>query len=276
MFHTPMRTSWLILPALLLSAIVASIATGQSNVSIAEVVTQKRQAFHLSGAEAATLREQFQCLASHAEGGADWKRHRESYLRQAVAAGKIELFDALLHDDPSKPARDHNGKTALMYAAEAGLLEVTAKLLPLREKTRWTFRYSSDYRAGLEYLNACDDVTDATFGYTALMYAASAGKADVAAYLLNAGADPDRQCGFAQFKAAQLAQMGGNGDIVALIDQKMADRPWYQQMWDSVDFKSSAFWWGLGVLGATMVGLWRIVRVFRRHWAETIPPGQGA
>lgn len=244
-------------------------------------VDSRRQAFALSAADAGILRADLRRLAALEADSARWKRLREQLLREAVAAGKVPLFDALLQDRPGAPAADHNGKTALMYAAEAGNLDVLAQLVPLKGDGKkpphyaWTYRYGAPEER-IAYLNRCDEVTDTTFGYTALMHAAGAGKADAAAYLLNAGADPDVRCGFAQFSAAQLAQMGGHGDIVALIEQKKADWPWWVQMWDSLDFRSSVFWWVLGLASAFALALWRFIVLFRRKWRESAPAGPGA
>jgi hypothetical protein len=230
----------------------------------------KRAPFHLTEADTRTLESDLRRLSKLPESSELWKQLREEILKGYIASANVSLFDALLHDDPARPAKDHYGRTALMYAAGAGNLEALSRLVTLKDKQRWVYRYHPDPKRAAEYLNACDDVTTATYGYTALMYAADRGKADCAAYLLNAGADPQVKCGFAQFTAAQLAEMHGHSGIAALIDKKLAEKTWYGEIVESLDFRLMLLG-GVVALPAMFFGGRRFIRIVRRRWRETAP-----
>lgn len=168
----------------------------------------------------------------------------EPQLKAAIQAGDLDRFNALLGQAPDKPAVwEHNGKTALMYAAEAGNIDVVSALIHLKDGKTWTFRYApDDFDAGIAYMNRCEKRTEETHGYTALMYASANGHVDVVNYLLNAGADPDVQCGFGQFTALQLAENAGHDrrdEIIGAIERKRDDKPWLRRQLDDLDLGST-------------------------------------
>jgi len=191
----------------------------------------------------------------------------EPRLRAAIQAGDLDRFNALVGQKPGTPAAwEHNGKTALMYAAEAGNIDVVSELIPLKDGKTWTFKYDpDDFNAGITYMNRCDKLTEETFGYTALMYASSKGHVAVVNYLLNAGADPGAKCGFGQFTALQLAQNADHDrrdEIVSAIERKIDDKPWLRRQIDNLDIGSTLadVLIGFVVGGASISGLILTIR----------------
>jgi hypothetical protein len=188
----------------------------------------------------------------------------------------IDLFNALLGEPRDQPASDPNGKTALMYAAEADRFEVLRTILPLQAKVsryerfrrflgrprRMPFDplYREEDDQGREYIDWCDKD-----GYTGLMYASVEGNAEAVNYLLNAGADVENRCVVAQFDALQLAQNKGRSDVVSAIERKLRDKPWWRQVFESSDF-GSALMWGFVLGGVSIPGMTLAALRFFQYW----------
>ncbi len=210
----------------------------------------------------------------------DARAYNEPYTKtrpEDVAKSKkvynIDLFNSLLGEDRQKPARDHNGKTALMYAAEANQLEVLRTLLLLPGKVPFEPLYKKTDDKGHKYIDWCDKD-----GYTALMYASAAGSVEAVNYLINAGADINTHCEVAQFTASELAQNAGHGDIVDAIEKKRNEIEaateaagwWAGQWWKGLVTNHEVVapvLWGLLAWGFYLV-IWRVrwqIRLGRAH-----------
>jgi hypothetical protein len=172
----------------------------------------------------------------------------------------LDLYDALVRlakgekGSPVGPTADGHGKTALMYAAEAGELDVVAELIKLKNSEFSICRYSpGNIELMQAYIDRCDDPSDKTYGYSALMYAAANGHADVVSYLLNAGADPNAQCKFAKFNAIQLAKMNGHDKVVAAIEWKQQHDTSISPWWSNI-----STWLAMLGMSGVVTGGWLI------------------
>jgi ankyrin repeat protein len=179
----------------------------------------------------------------------------------------IDLFNQLLGQPRQEPARDHNGKTALMYAAEHDRFEVLRTLLPLSRKNGFQSLYRQPDAKGRKYIDWCDK-----HGYTALMYASAAGSVDAVNYLLNAGADMETRCEVAQFDALQLAQSAKqNRDmVVSALERKLNYKPRWIQLLEG-DWGP----WVVGCIGALVTAFIFLLKFWIRFRKELDKIKQG-
>jgi len=181
----------------------------------------------------------------------------------------IDLFNALLNKPRLEPARDHNGKTALMYAAEANRFEVLRTLLLYSGKEPFEPLYKDVDNKKRGYINWCDN-----YGYTALMRASAANSVEAVEavnYLLNADAAIDTKCGVAQFTALHLAQNARHANVVSAIERKLNDKPLWRQVIESGDFVTylvMSFVLGGATVPIFIAFVWKVTVTFKQKRAE--------
>ena len=196
--------------------------------------------------------------------------HRQSALEKGLNIlldqGDFDTVDKWLEKFPEPKEPYPNGKTVLMYAAEAGKIDVVSELIKWDESAKkWTCKYSSaDPSDYINRINHCRNLTEKTCGYTALMYASSIGNIEIVNYLLNAGADVSMKCRIGQFTALQIAQNAGKIDTAGVLEKKVEaderklaekkkalDEP--TVWWPIFESNSTVIGWALGIIGLGVV-----------------------
>jgi len=124
--------------------------------------------------------------------------------RAATNQGDLEKVRSLLERGTDVNAKDEHGQTALMNAAHAGRVDLVRLLVA--------------HGAAL-------DVT-AKYNLSALMLAIISRHLEVAQVLIESGAEPNVRStrSFMEKTALSLAEEGGLGQIVVLLEQKGAIR----------------------------------------------------
>ncbi len=135
-----------------------------------------------------------------------------SALWRAAYAGDVDTVRHLVGEGVDVNCWDRFGRSALVFAAMAGQVEL-AKLLV--EAGAWI-----------------DPHEDYDTYHTPLTAALEYGKVEVAAYLLSAGADPTRHAGPAQRTAADYARSNGL-EIAEALD--LAEDAWRRSSGEKTD-----------------------------------------
>jgi ankyrin repeat protein len=157
--------------------------------------------------------------------GCDSRKARTRLEEQGIAATDEALFKYAREGDAEKVGlllragcspnaeEKYSGRTALMYAAEKGHLELVQFLLASKAKVDQAVR-PKVYRSGLPLPGWESRTEHPNPGWTALMFAAQAGHCGILRTLLAAGADPNRQ------GVPNMSKSDNNSTALMLASQK--------------------------------------------------------
>ena len=172
--------------------------------------------------------ETLETAAKSLEGktGEEKQKALEAALKNFIGQNDLKLVAAWLKDHPDNDETYPHGKTALMYASEAGNITVVSELIQWDERAeKWTCKYASaDLNNYVNRVSRCENLTEKTCGYNALMYASSIGNTEIVNYLLNAGADVKAHSLFGRFTALQIAQNAGKMDTAGALEKRLDER----------------------------------------------------
>ncbi len=149
-------------------------------------------------------------------------------IHEAALNGQSGLVTRLLAEGLDADVRDHEGRTALMYASFNGHIEIMKELIEkgasvnlfdIYGRTALMMASSGPYPESVKLLldNQADpDIADTDEHFTALMYAAAEGHLEVVKILLSYRADPAKKDADGD-NAITFADNNGHKEVADLL-----------------------------------------------------------